>query len=134
MAADDELGGQGRMIHSKAVRILAGFVGFVVLLFLLGPLLARYDAYRTTHGDPPVFCWSRWVWFYPYRTMADGGTTIHEGFGYRFIWKHRINLRIEDESAETWIDTGVLVRFYLPGYDRFDFETTRISAPRRNAL
>jgi hypothetical protein len=138
------------MNRSKAIKIGTAFLGLFLLLFLLGPLSARFDSNRTAHGKMPLFCWSLWVPFYPHRSMADGGSTSYEGFGYCFLWKHRITLNqhgaeqikrlkqtqydaegpVDIEGSLMGLDTGVVVSFYLPWYRRFDFETSTDYIPQ----
>jgi hypothetical protein len=105
----------------------------LLLLTLLGMIammpiwLARLDAGRDAQDKQPLFCWSYWVG--EVTVAADGGTQFFEGFGYQFTRKHKIIPKDYSPGDRIQHETGVIVRYYLPGYQRFNFETTNPPAP-----
>jgi hypothetical protein len=118
-------------MRPKFAWTLAVILALLLLAFLLSPLLARCDAAMVARHWAPMFCWSRWVALIPLsvtrgyqRGLADGGTTFYEGFGYHFTAKHRIAPLEYAEGEKVQFDSGAVVKFYLPWYKRFDFETS----------
>jgi hypothetical protein len=102
-----------------------------VCAFLFSPLLARVDAARVARDQEPIFCWSHWLALLPLpfvggfdRMLLDGGTRFYDGFGYELTRKHSIAPLQYAEGEKVQFDSGVVVRFYIPGYDRFSWETS----------
>jgi hypothetical protein len=103
------------MVRRRTLLTVIGTVAaLVVLLFVLAPVLASFDAHRVAAHRAPAFCWSRWMG--ARQTYLDGGSEIHRGFGYEVVAKHRI-------IAAHRYDTGVAVSFAFPWFKRFDSET-----------
>jgi hypothetical protein len=118
-------------MRRKLAWVAVFIIALVICAFLFSPLLARFDAARVARHDEPIFCWSRWVALIPLpatrafqRGLLDGGTQFYDGFGYLLTAKHRIAPLKYAEGDHAQFDSGVIVRFYLPWYDRFDFETS----------
>jgi hypothetical protein len=116
-------------MRRKLAWIAAGVAVLVLCAFLFAPLLARVDAGFVARHKEPVFCWSRWLGSIVPATglrrgLMDGGTQFYDGFGYTLTWKHSIAPLQYAAGERAQFDTGVVVRFYLPWYNRFDFQTS----------